>query len=112
MGERQLYLRKNILFDAVSEHPPSHFIDYSKFLDAVYQYVKNRQKYSYNDFSCDLGFGESTYIHQIVRRYRSLTVKNAEKIAGKLEITGKEKKYLINLVKYSHARSSVDRELA
>lgn len=33
-------------------------------------------------------------------------------MAGKLELTGSEKKYFINLIKYTHARSTADRDAA
>lgn len=112
MGERHLKTIKTILSEAVRHHRPTQFIDYCKFLDQIFHYVKDRQKYSYQDFSCDLGFGETTLLHQIVRRYRALTLKNAEKIAGKLDLTGAEKKYFLNLIKYTHARSTADRDAA
>lgn len=112
MGERNLQITKSVLTEAVSKHRPSQYVDYCKFLDQIFHYIKDRQKYSYQDFSCDLGFGETTFMHQIVRRYRSLTVRNADKIAGKLDLTGSEKKYFINLIRYTHARSTADRDAA
>src|SRR5690606_20764288 len=89
---------------------PSAYIDYSNFLEALFQHIKNQDRYTYNDFSYDLGFGATTYMHQIIRRYRTLTIKNAEKIASKIELTGSERKYFLNLVKYSHARNASERD--
>lgn len=110
MVAKKLASTKSLLAEAADKIKPSAFIDYSKFLDALYQYIKNSQGYTYHDFSYDLGFGATTYAHQIIRRYRSLTPKNAEKITSALDLTGSERKYFLNLVKYAHARSTADRD--
>lgn len=112
MGAKNLSPRKSIVIKAAETIKPTGFVDYSRFLEAIFQHAKAQQAYTYLEFSADLGFGETTYLHQIVRRYRSLTMKNAEKIASHLALSGSEKKYFFNLVKYAHTRSAVEREAA
>lgn len=110
MVAKKLSSKKSLLAEAADRIRPSSFIDYSKYLEAIFQQLKSHGSYTYHDFSFDLGFGATTYVHQILRRYRALTGKNAEKIVDSLGLTGPEKKYFINLVKYAHARSAADRE--
>ncbi len=112
MGEKKLSSRKTILAEATHSVVPFTFLDYSKYLEALFQHIKKQVGYTYSDFSYDLGFGATTYVHQIIRRYRSLTNKNAEKIAARLDLTGAEKKYFLNLVKYAHAKSASNRDAA
>jgi uncharacterized protein (TIGR02147 family) len=112
MGAKNLSARKTILVQASEAVKPTGFVDYSRYLESLFQQIKSQQAYTYLEFSADLGFGETTYVHQIVRRYRSLTMKNAEKIASHLELTGFEKKYFFNLVKYAHSRSAAERDAA
>jgi len=112
MGEKKISSRKSLLAEAAQAVFPSAFIDYSKYLDAIFLHLKKGASYTYSDFSYDLGFGATTYAHQIIRRYRALTNKNAGKIAGKLELTGSEKKYFLNLVKYTHAKNANVRDEA
>ena len=112
MVAKKLSAKKSLLAQAVEAVKPSSFIDYSKFLDELYLFLKKQDRYTYSDFSYDLGFGATTYIHQIIRKYRSLTSKNAEKIALKIDLTGAEKRYFLNLVKYSNAKSAASRDLA
>lgn len=112
MGARNLVGQESALKQAAAGIRPTGFIDYSRYLDALYLHVKAAQPYNYLEFSADLGFGTTTYMHQIVRRYRSLTIKNAERIAASLELIGNDKKYFFNLVRYAHARSADERDAA
>ena len=92
---------------------PSSFLEYTQFLRAVYRTVKRKTKeYTYLKFSYDLGFSETNLLNQIINGNRNLTETAALKICSELKITGKEKKYLIHLVKYVNTRKHKEREEA
>ena len=88
------------------------FADYRALLAAYYQAAKARdERYSYVHLSEDLGVG-STNAFAIIQGQRNLSVKSAERIAERFNLSAKEKKYLVALVKQANARSVPQREAA
>ena len=104
---------KSILKEACSLIRPSDFLDYREYLHGLYQYLKgNGQGINYRNFSALLGFGSSTLIHQLVRGYRPLSLKGAQKLMAKLELDQLQSDYLENLILYQNGKSAEDREKA
>jgi uncharacterized protein (TIGR02147 family) len=98
---------------AADEVRPSLFLDYRLYLKALYDHMKRvAPKYSYLRFAEDLGFGASTVLHQIVRGYRPLTGKGAERVARALGVEGIERRYFVALVAFCTARTAPKREAA
>ncbi|SMF49273.1 TIGR02147 family protein [Pseudobacteriovorax antillogorgiicola] len=90
---------------------PLDYLDYRQYLDAVYQIVKSKlNRYSYIRFSEDLGFSRTNVLHLIIKGKRPLTSKAASKVIAALQLSGPEKKYFVNLVKYQNARQPQSRE--
>jgi uncharacterized protein (TIGR02147 family) len=93
---------------------PSSFLDYRQYLASVYAVMKDSQSnrtYSYQKFASDLGFGPTTVIHQIVKGYRPLSQKAAEKIVKALNLKGSERRYFLKLVDYCNAKRASVRDV-
>jgi uncharacterized protein (TIGR02147 family) len=102
---------QSLLEQAAAEIRPSGYLDYRLYLESLYLYLKQAAgSYSYQRFSKDLGFNAPTVMHQVVRGYRPLTVKAAERIAGALGLDGAEKKFFLTLVAFCNAKTSLKRE--
>lgn len=87
------------------------YLDYRLFLDALYHQIKKSgQRYSYIQFSEDLGFSKTNVIHLIIKGKRPLSVKASEKASQALGLTNLDKKYFSTLVKYQNARQGELRE--
>lgn len=90
----------------------SRFLDYREYLQAVYEAIKQEiGKYSYLNYSDDLGFSRTNVLHLIIKGRRPLTSKAAIRIADVLQLQGKERKYFEDLVAYHNSRDSMQREL-
>ncbi|WP_141735168.1 TIGR02147 family protein [Oligoflexus tunisiensis] len=90
----------------------SRFLDYKEYLQAVYEAIKQELgKYSYLNFSDDLGFSKTNVLHLIIKGKRPLTSKAAVRIADILQLGGKDRKYFEDLVAYHNSRDSMEREL-
>lgn len=90
----------------------SRFLDYREYLQAVYEAIKQELgKYSYLNYSDDLGFSRTNVLHLIIKGRRPLTSKAAIRIADVLQLQGKERKYFEDLVAYHNSRDSMKREL-
>ncbi len=94
-----------------SRVPVSRFLDYREYLQAVFETIKQEMgRYSYLDFSEDMGFSKTNVIHLIIKGKRPLTGKAAVKVIDILQLHGKEKKYFEDLVAYQNSRDSIVRE--
>lgn len=90
---------------------PSLFLDYRLYFSAVYQYLKRgNDSYTYQTFAKDLGFSATTIMHQIIKGYRPLTHKSAEKIGRTIGLDRHEQRYLLALVEFCNAKTTADRE--
>ncbi len=89
---------------------PSRFLEYSKFLQACYEYLKEHlDSYSYIQFADDLGFSATNVVHLIIRGKRRLTLKGAAKVTTVLGLRGIDRQYLETLVQHNNARRPQDR---
>ena len=89
----------------------ANFIDYQLYLDTIYKAIKLESKrYSYLQFSEDLGFSKSNVIHLIIKGKRPLSVKASDKIISSLGINGNEKRYFTCLIHYHNARQTDKRD--
>lgn len=102
---------KSILKEVCQHIKPSLYLEYSTFLEDVFQWIKFRSKnYSYILFADELGFSKTNVIHLIIRGKRRLSAKGVQRITEALNIRGSERLYLDTLVRYQNARLSTDRE--
>lgn len=92
---------------------PARSIDVVDFLKHLYTNLKNSDEgYSYRQFSEDLGFGFTNYLHLVVQRRRMLTQKAAQKICEALELRGVVKQQFLAMVRYGRARLNRERDEA
>jgi len=104
-------MSNNTVQDSAKRNPPSGFMDYCAFLNCIFDYIKSRTKpYSYQKFAEDLGFGSTTVLHQVVKKYRPLSIKAATKIAATLQLPKPEKDFLIAMVNYNNSKNVAERE--
>lgn len=82
----------------------AHYRDYCDYLAAIYQEQKLiQQRYSYHQFSADLGFTRSGYLHLIIKKKRLLTQKAMQTIATALALNEKEGRHFKSMVDYLRA---------
>ena len=105
MGLKQQQLRElSAMVDVTT------FANYRDYLDAIYQGAKAlKENYSYVQLSDDLGLA-STNGFAMIHGTRKLSEKIAIRIADKLFLSAKQKKYLLGLVRQAHAKTSDTRE--
>jgi uncharacterized protein (TIGR02147 family) len=102
-----------LLRQAGREISVTGFLDYRRYLDNLYRYVKTRaETYSYVAFSIHLGLGKSNASRLIICGERNLAEKSAEKVATGIGLRGSRATYFELLVAYAGARASLDRETA
>jgi uncharacterized protein (TIGR02147 family) len=102
---------KNTLQQATLEVRPTQFLDYRKYLQELYSWLKlNLTTYSYLQFAEDLGFSQTNMVHLAIRGKRHLRLSSLYKICEALELKGLERQYLELLFKYTTARLPRDRE--
>ena len=98
--------------DALSVSPCS-FLDYKDYLRAVYKAIKhNRKRYSYIQFSEELGLGRCNASYLILHGQRPLTVKAAKKIIAAIGLRGVDRQFFIKLVEMEALSSKEDRDRA
>ena len=86
---------------------PSKYTDYRSYLKKVYLLVKGSlESYSYIKFTEQLGLGHCNALYLIINKGRPLTLKAAKKMAPRLGLSGKEKKYFLKLVEYQGSKDS------
>ena len=87
------------------------YLDYRLYLNSIYLIAKsNSKRYSYLQFSEDLGFSKTNVVHLIIKGKRPLSLKASEKIVKALNLTGIQKKYFSTLISYQNARQPEKRE--
>jgi len=100
-----------LLKEAIQKISPTRYVDYRKYLKALYEYIKAADTtYSYRQYSDDLGFGASTVIHQIVKGYRPLSTRNGTKIAKVLGLKKKDRLYFFALIDYNNAKKVKEKD--
>lgn len=97
---------------ASKKFPPSHYTNSSLFLKDIFSFLKESlKKYSFTEYSKDLGFSASNVVYLYVQGNRPLTVKAAATIAKSLELSSFEAKYFNTLIQYENCKNPVKREL-
>ena len=90
---------------------PTGFMDAKEYLQAVYQTLKSKlERYSYVQYTEDLGFGACNAMYLIINGQRPLTPKGARKIATALGLTRVGRQYFIKLVEAQAGASTQDRD--
>ncbi len=89
----------------------TRYMDPLAFLSDLYANLKTESaKYSYLQYSEDLGLSRSNALHLMLRGKRPLTTKSAEKIAEALELKGPARRYWLRLVEYHCSGDTAERE--
>lgn len=90
------------------------YLDYREYLSAVYEQLKSeKSKYSYQQFSVDLGLARSNTLWKIIKGQRNISKSESiEKIAKALGLSKREEKYLNALVVYINTKHANEREEA
>lgn len=85
----------------------------TEYLEKLYSSLKsNRKRYSYQQFSQDLGFQKSSYLFQILSGNRPLTEIAAKTIAESIPLRKGQRKYFLALAKHGRVKSAKDRHEA
>ncbi|MEZ4741944.1 MAG: TIGR02147 family protein [Bdellovibrionota bacterium] len=96
--------------DDVSKVAVTQYLSYRDFLHALFKTIKKNRKYSYYQFSKDLGLSHSNVLWLVVSGRRKLIKPTANKIATALNLNATDKKYLLFLVDYNNTASPDKRE--
>ncbi|MBN1128570.1 MAG: TIGR02147 family protein [Chitinispirillaceae bacterium] len=92
-------------------HSVFSFIDYRKYLAALYQEKKKTTRYfSYRYFSNKAGIHSPSFFKQVVDGKRNLTRPLIEKFGNALKLTAKEAVYFRNLVLFNQAKTSGEKQ--
>lgn len=109
---------REILRELAVDCPPSRFLDYRDFLRFLRHGVAERVegKYTYQDFSRDLGFESHHVTYVLVNGLRRLTKRYFDPLAKSLGLPALERRFLSKLVEYTDCtdpdrRSTLFREL-
>ncbi len=87
-----------------------HYRNYVNYFRDLYHSVKSQnQQYSYRQFSNDLGFQRSNYLHLIVTEKRKLSSKKVEQISSILKFSEKEKLHFSNMVDILNKKPGAER---
>lgn len=87
------------------------YLTYEEFLEDFYQEAKkNIKPYSWLEFADDLGFSKTNVLRLISTKERILTSKAALKISTAIGLTGSDKRYFENMVKFQNSKSPKDRD--
>jgi len=85
--------------------------DYRIFLKDCYEQRKlTLGKYSYRQFSDEMGFAASNYLHLVVSGQRNLSQDAVAKIVSRFKWKAHQKKFFKNLVLYNQASSAEDKK--
>ncbi|MBU0505464.1 MAG: TIGR02147 family protein [bacterium] len=86
------------------------YSNYRVFLKDCYEKKKQQLgKYSYRQFSDDMGFAASNYLHLVVSGQRNLSEDAVNKILTRFKWQANEKKFFKNLVLYNQAKKDEDK---
>ena len=92
---------------------PSKFLDYRKFLAALYeQSTQIDSALTYKQFAELLGFPASNVLDHVIKGRRPLSTKGGERINRSLYLKASERDYLLELIQYTNSRSSTERDAA
>ncbi len=90
---------------------PTEYLSYRDYLGALFQRAKESlTKYSYRQFSTDLGLGDTNISWLFVTGRRQISAATAKKLAVALGLKNSDRRYFLALVEYNNARTSTRRE--
>ncbi len=94
----------------VSEIDVARYTDYRVFLSKVYESLKaHGDRYSFEQYTKDLGLGASNAMYYYTKGQRSLSVKTAKKISEGLFLKGDRRSYFLKMVEYQSMGSGEQR---
>jgi uncharacterized protein (TIGR02147 family) len=89
-----------------------NYLDYKPFLkDVFFERKTSRFRYSYYQFSEDLGFGKTNNSHLIINGKRKLTKLNRDRVIIALGLGGRERKYFALLVRFVNLKNGPQKNL-
>ena len=104
-------MTKNDLKAIAASLNPAHFLSAPEYLAALYQAVKAAaDKYSYIQFTEDLGLGHCNALYLIIHGQRPLTKKAGQKIATALDLRGVSRQYFLKLVETKARGTASERD--
>lgn len=91
--------------------PIYEFIDYRKFLAALYEYKKaNSSYFSYRYFSQKIGINSPSFLKHVIDGKRNLTTQMIERFCSALDLSVREARYFRNLVLFNQAKTSGEKQ--
>lgn len=98
---------KRLVKEAAQKLPVSDYVDYSKYLLDIYNYVKDINKsFTHKKYAVALGFNPSNITIEYIKGRRPITAKTVPQISDNLALGGAERKYFNFLVKYQNAKNT------
>jgi len=92
-------------------HPPSHFLDLGQFLDTLYVACKEQVgRYSYKEFSNDLGLGMGNSVWLMIRGQRQPSEASLDRIASILHLAAMERRALGLIAQYRNEKRRENQE--
>jgi len=95
--------------DSSSEISIFDYLDYRKYLSALFNYLKETENITLRLFSRRAGFNSHSFLKQIIDGDRSASIAAAPKIAKGFDLSDKEGDYLELLIKFSLAESLAEK---
>ncbi len=100
-----------VLKQAIANVSVSEFISVAEYLKSIYLSANTGEgRYSYRQFSEDLGFAKTNIVHLYVQGKRKISQKAAQKIADHLQLSSKEMQYFLTLCELHNTRDKVGLE--
>lgn len=91
--------------------PIYDFIDYRKYLAALYTYKKEHSTYfSYRYFSRKIGINSPSFLKHVIDGKRNLTTQMIERFCGAFDFTVREARFFRNLVLFNQAKTSGEKQ--
>jgi len=93
--------------------PVWEYSDYRSWLTDTFHARKAIHSwYSYGVLAQRAGFKARDYLLRVMRGDKKLSLDGASRLAGALDLSGKEQEYFLALVEYNQAKDDAERELA
>lgn len=106
------YSVKKSLFKKLSAQiDVKSFLDYSSYLNSVYQKLKsNDESFSHKKFAVLLGFSPSNITIEYIKGRRPISKNAGEQISKNFGLKGSDRRYFLNLLEYVNNKSEGDKE--
>jgi uncharacterized protein (TIGR02147 family) len=81
-----------------------------RFFSDLYKKAKcSLKKYSYRQFSADLGYGETNFMHLVCTGKRRVSQSTAREVASALGLSPARRRYFLSLVRFENAKTATER---